>query len=58
MTAPRTPPPNAEPGESFARVLCRAIGIVVAYWDVIGLPKAHPYRQAAAMVTAYLKRSA
>lgn len=45
-----------EPDESFARVLKRALGIVVAYWAACNLPPAHPYRQAAQTVIGYLER--
>lgn len=45
-----------EPDESFARVLRRALGIVVAYWVTCNLPASHPYRQAAQTVIGYLER--
>ena len=45
-----------EPDENFARVLKRALGIVVAYWAACNLPPAHPYRQAAQTVIGYLER--
>lgn len=38
---------------AFARVVCRAIGILVAYWNTQHLPPAHPYRQVAAMLRGY-----
>lgn len=45
-----------EPDESFARVLKRALGIVVAYWASMHMPASHPYRQAAQTVIGYLER--
>jgi len=46
-----------EPDERFARVICRAIGILVAYWvSVQRLPPTHPYQQAARMVSSYLEK--
>ena len=39
-----------------ARVLLRAIGVVLAYWDATDMPAAHPYRAAALMLAGYLRR--
>jgi hypothetical protein len=39
-----------------ARVTARALGVVIAYWDMTDMPQAHPYRVAALMVVGYLRR--
>lgn len=44
------------PDPALARLVCRALGILTAYWDAVGLPKAHPYRQVAAMFRGYFGR--
>lgn len=46
--------PSAE-WRDFARVVKRAIGVIVVYWAAT-LPQQHPYRQAARMVVSYLER--
>ena len=62
MTAPareRTPfleIPARDDFSDFARVLKAASGILVAYWDQLGLAPGHPYRAALRMVVAYLER--
>lgn len=40
----------------LARVIKRALGVLMAYWAVLKLPPTHPYRQAARMVQSYLEQ--
>jgi hypothetical protein len=40
----------------LARVLKRALGVIVAYWIILRYPETHPYRQAARMIECYLER--
>jgi len=39
-----------------ARVLARALGVIVAHWEATDMPPSHPYRVAALMVVGYLRR--
>lgn len=40
---------------ALARVVIRALGVLLAYWQQTGLPKTHPYCQAASIVQRYLQ---
>ena len=63
---PMTTPEQDEPLElvrdvqgeikAGARVLARALGILVAHWEATDMPPSHPYRVAALMVVGYLRR--
>jgi hypothetical protein len=46
---------QSEELRDLARVVKRALGIVIVFWDQT-LPTTHPYRQAARMVSSYLEK--
>ena len=52
------PNPATVQGElrALARVICTALGIVLAYWNAQRMPDNHPYRLAALTVRTYLER--
>lgn len=64
MTAPARQPKTAAPPPAtlsdelrpLARVLRQCIGVLVAYWDQLGMAPGHPYRHAARMLDCYLAK--
>ena len=48
--------PASDELRDLARVVKAASGMLVAYWDQLGLAPGHAYRAALRMVVAYLER--
>ena len=55
----RTSQPIKAPPDhkKLVRVILAAFGVVIAYWNTLGLPAQHPYRQALHMVDSYLRKN-